>query len=512
MMRPAAAMSTLPLLALLGCASQDDYTVVTVSNRPAVHDVAKLSVTLTNAGSMRTDELALDGKAFPVTFALTAPDRDGDLTIAIDALDAAGLLVGRGNATTTVASPTAAVMLDTADFVVNTEFAGDQFPSSDFESHGFQVAAGSGGTWTAVFRDGCATPCNMFGRRFDAAGRPVETRVAASANQFAFTTNLTGSIATPAIATAGSTTMAVWDFDDPNSTTTGIACRSIDAQGMAIPDQLDLANDTVTDVTSITPLSTGNFAVTWNAFLTSSVIRTVIARPDCTVFSGSLQTSNVGTASVHRSAIAASGTPSNLMSAWIADGSVRFRIADAINTTVVADTLLLAKPASGIEAAEYVRLAPFGSGFAVAVRWASTMTPGTGRIDLYRTTPTGSIMGPALMVTDKAGAEFASKQGFGIATRADGVVMVVWHACAENGDGDDCGVFGRAINPDGSFVGPAFVVPTTTKGAQTSPSVAALGDSFVVVWRDLSADEPDHAGAAVRARIVYPSAAPASGM
>jgi len=510
-MRAATAVSTLPLLALIGCASQEDYTIVTVSNRPAVHDAARLSVTLTNAGSMRTDELALDGKPFPVTFALTAPGRDGDLTIAIDAFDAAGLLVGRGSTATTVASPTAAVMLDTADFVVNTEFAGDQFPSSDFESHGFQVAAATDGTWTATFRDACDTPCNMFGRRFDAEGRPVETSIAASANQFAFTTDLTGFISTPAIATAGATTMAVWDFDDPATTDTGIACRAIDAQGMALPAQRILATDPSTDVASITPLSNGNFAVTWNAFITTSVIRTVVARPDCTVFSGSLQTINVGTTSVRRSAIAASGNPSNIMSAWIADGSVRFRIGSASNATVVADTLLLAKPASGIEAAEYVRLAPFGSGFAVAVRWASTMATGTGRIDVYRTTPTGTIMGPALTVTDRAGAEFASKQGFGIATRADGVVMVVWHACGDNGDGDDCGVFGRAINPDGSFVGPAFVVPTTTKAAQTSPSVAALGDAFVVVWRDLSGDEPDHAGAAVRARIVYPSAPPASG-
>jgi hypothetical protein len=511
-MRTAAAIASLGLLALIGCASQEDYTIVTVSNRPAVHDAAKLAITLTNAGSMRTDELALEGKPFPVTFALTAPGRDGDLTIAIEAFDAAGLLVGRGSAATTIASPTAGVMLDTADFVVNTEFAGDQFPSSDFESHGFQVAAASDGTWTTAFRDACDTPCNMFGRRFDAEGRPVETRVAASANQFAFTTTLTGFISTPAIATAGSTTMAVWDFDDPTSTATGIACRSIDALGMALPDQRTLATDAGTDVASITPLSTGNFAVTWNAFISTSVIRTVVARPDCTVFSGSQQTINVGTTSVHRSAIAASGSPSNIMSAWIADGSVRFRIGDAINGTVVADTLLLAKPASGVEAAEYVRLAPAGNGFAVAVRWASTTTPGTGRIDLYRTNLMGTIMGPALMVTDKAGADFDSKQGFGIATRADGMVMVVWHGCAENGDGDDCGVFGRAINPDGSFVGPAFVVPTTVKAAQTSPSVAALGDSFVVVWRDLSTDDPDHAGAAVRARIVYPSAPPASGM
>lgn len=499
----ATVLGVLGLSAMAACASDDAYTVVTVSTRPAVHDAAKLSVRLSNAGTMRTDELALDGKAFPVTFALTAPGRDGDLAIEIEARDAAGLLVGRGATATTVAAPTAEVELDTADFVVNTEVAGDQFPSDDFEAHGFQVAATSDGTWTTSFRDGCDTPCNMYGRRFDAQGRPVVTSIAASTNQFALSTTLTNSLSTPAIAATATTTMAVWDSRD-TAGNAGIACRALDAAGQATPDQTTLSNDTSTDVVSITPLSNGFFAASWNAFLSTSVIRTLVIKPDCTPV-GAPVTVNAGTASARRAAIAASAAPSNVMTAWITDGSVRYRIGTLTNTTTVADTLFVAKPGTGTETAEAVRIAPLGAGFAVAVRWADTATTGNGRIDVYRTTATGTLMGPALMVTDKAGADFESSQGFGIAARPDGMLMVVWHACGANGDGDDCGVFGRAITPAGAFVGPAFVVPTTTKAAQTNPSVAGLPDAFVVVWKDLSTDEPDHAGAAVRARIVYPA-------
>ena len=83
--------------------------------------------------------------------------------------------------------------------------------------------------------------------------------------------------------------------------------------------------------------------------------------------------------------------------------------------------------------------------------------------------------------------------------------MVVWHACRENGDGNGCGVFGRALRADGTPAGDELVIATTTNGDQTNPSVAALpGDAFAVVWKDDSGAAPDISGSAVRARIVYP--------
>ena len=74
----------LTMLLLAGCAD-DQYLVVTVDARPAVHDAAQLVVTLSNGGTSRMDTLPLGGHAFPVTFSVTAPGRTGDLAISVEA-------------------------------------------------------------------------------------------------------------------------------------------------------------------------------------------------------------------------------------------------------------------------------------------------------------------------------------------------------------------------------------------------------------------------------------------
>src|SRR5262249_48739567 len=110
-------------------APKTDYVVVTVDARPAVHDAASISATPAHAGTMRTDALMLNGKTFPVTFSISAPGRTGDLAITVDAKDDSGLVIGHGSAMGMVTDSEAKVMLDSADFVVNTDYAGDQFPT-----------------------------------------------------------------------------------------------------------------------------------------------------------------------------------------------------------------------------------------------------------------------------------------------------------------------------------------------------------------------------------------------
>src|SRR5215211_5162078 len=91
------------LLVLGGCNTEDPtYLIVKVDVRPSVHGVNKLKITLSNAGSTRTDELSLDDKPFPVTFSIAATGRTGDLTIGVDGVDDAGALVGRGASRTTI--------------------------------------------------------------------------------------------------------------------------------------------------------------------------------------------------------------------------------------------------------------------------------------------------------------------------------------------------------------------------------------------------------------------------
>ena len=500
------------MCASIGACGEDSYIIVTVTTRPAVHDAAKLKVTLSNTGTMRTDELTLSTESFPVTFSISAPGRAGELGIQVDAVDAGGNLVGRGTTTSTVETPTASVLLETADFVINTDFADDQFPSDDYEAHGFQLASAADGTWTAAYRDRCTAPCNMYARRFDKNGRPVSTKIAAGTNGFPVSTNLTTSISTPAIATAGGTTVEVWDFNDATTMTPGVACRSFDAMGMGIPDQKNIATDPSTDVVTIAPLANGNFAVAWNAFITTSVIRAAIIRPDCTVLSAAVNVST--TASARKVSVASTGsTPGTIMYGFVIDGGVRVRLANFTNgfigSTSGADVQFVPKNAT--EVVESVRVAPLGTGFAVVVRWAlATGSMGPGHIDLYRTNNQGAVIGQAIPVTTKSGSDFQSSEAFGVASRADGTLLVVWHSCLANGDGSGCGVYGRAFRENGTPVGDEFVVPTTTSGDQTNPSAAALDEGFAVVWKDDSGQQPDVAGSSIRGRIIYPTAAAAS--
>lgn len=504
---PLALAAASALGAGLTACGEDSYLVVTVTGRPAVHDVSKLKVTLSNAGTMRTDDLSLTEGTFPVTFSISAPGRQGDLGITVDAVDKDSLLVGRGETMTTVDAVTASVTLDTADFVINTDFADNQFPSDDYEAHGFQVAAGADGTWTTAYRDRCMAPCNMFARRFDKTGKPVVTKIAAGTNGFPVSTDLTTSLSTPAIATAGTNTMEVWDFSDPNMAgTVGVACRTIDATGMGIPDQKILATDPSTDVVSIAPLANGNFAVAWNAFITTSVIRTAIVRPDCTILAGPLTVST--TASARKATVASVGTtPGAVMYAFVIDGGVRVRLGTFTGLSGAADVQFVTKTAT--EVVESVRVAPLGTGFAVVVRWAlATGTSGPGRIELYRTNNMGAVIGQAIPVTTRSGSDFQSSEAFGLASRAsDNTLLVVWHACLMNGDGSGCGVFGRVFRENGTPAGEEFTIPTTTTGDQTNPSATALDDGFAVVWKDDSGQAPDVAGSAVRGRIIYPPGA-----
>ena len=139
--------------------------------------------------------------------------------------------------------------------------------------------------------------------------------------------------------------------------------------------------------------------------------------------------------------------------------------------------------------------------FALAVRWGATSGMGPGKIELYLLSTTGILSAP-LLVTDQSGSDFASNKAFGLASRSDGTLMVVWHTCPE-GPGS-CDVFGSFVNPSFANASAPFVVPTNTASDQVNPSVAAHGDVFVTAWTDSSGVAPDTSGTAVRARITEP--------
>jgi hypothetical protein len=499
----------LPLVLCAACGSDGPFMIVTIQSQPAVHDVEKLEVELDNEGRIVGDSFTVDDQTFPATFSISAPDRTGNLTIRVSARDDEGFLVGRGTSTTTVDALDATVLLDSADFVVNTDFADDQFPSRDFESDGFQVSAGADGVWTAVYRDACPAPCNMFARRFDATGLPVNSGLAAGINGFAISTEVSdGFFTTPAAATGGSTTIAVWNFSEPSpGTLSGIACRAIDSAGNGVGAQATVALETSFPfAVSATPLMNGSFAVAWQGRSTENLVRSSIVNAQCTASTPVDVSTVVGGA--NRPAVAANGN--SVMYTWVLAGDARLRVMDQANAQISTDQLVVAKTAT--EEVEFTRVTKLGTGFGIFVRWATLTRTGPGRIELYKTNNVGMIQGAPVLITTKTSSDFDSAHGFSVATRPDdGSVLVAWHTCGEVTDDSGCGVFGRLVSSTGTPIGEDFNLATTTDLEQTSPSVAGLPGAFAAVWSDASKQEPDIAGTAVRARVIYgPSSGGAS--
>jgi hypothetical protein len=494
----------LPLICLVAaCGEDESHMIVTVERRPAVHDARTLRVTLENAGAMRTEQLRIDeGETFPLTFSISAPGREGDLEIRIDALDVMGLLRGRGIGSTSLDQAAASVVLDSADFVVNHEPAGDQFLSSDFEAVGFQLAATANNQWMAAYREQC-TSCTILGRRFDATGLPVFSQLAAGDLGFPISTTPTTGGAMPAVAASGQTTLAFWDFTATSGGARGVACRAINDMGAASFVQREISSDPA-DVVSAAALPNGNFAAVWQIYRGTApagyVIRSAVVRPDCTVLGNVVDVSTdlgmgIGAQRPHVAANA-----NNLLYAWVVDGGLRVRSATLAGVFAGPEVTLL--PQVGGQRVEFARLTPWQSGFAIAVRWASMASDGPGRIEVHRTNAVGQLMGAPILITDKSRSDFASRKGFGIAQRSDGALLVVWHVC-EAGPGL-CDVLGRVLRPTGAPVGEPFMVPTSTASEQINPSVVALQDAFVAAWTDSSGEAPDRDGTSVRARILYP--------
>ena len=499
-----------PALALvvLGACGGDTYVVVTVSARPTVHDVASLEVTQVNNGATRTDTLDLGSHTLPATFSISDASRTGELDLSISGMSSDGSVVGLGSATTMFDVPDAAVQLDPADFVVNTDYAMDEFLTTDFETVGHQLAVTSDFKWTAAFRNTCTDTCNIYARTFGADGLAVKTAAAAGTNAYQVSSATTQDLAYPAIASAGTASVAVWDFTDTVGAGVGVACRGIDANGALTAGQRTLSTDPA-DTVTVASLPTGNFAVSWQIYSPASAVHTIIAKPDCTTLTAAplVVTATVTTTDgPYRSSVAANGAA--LLYAWVADDSVHVRATTTTATTfTVPEVSLGAVPAGML--AEAVRLAPMGTGFAVAIRYISATNGMPGEIVLLRVSTTGVVMGPSVLISDKTGSDFTNgRRGFGIATRADGATIIVWAQCDDGSAGACDGrldVYGRLIGATGDSIGMPFMIPTTTIGSQTDPSVVALDDSFAVAWTDDSKALPDTDGTAVRARVIYPS-------
>jgi hypothetical protein len=481
----------------------DSYVVVTVDAQPGVIGASTLKVIATNDGAVSTDSLELGAHQFPATFSITSSGRSGAIDLALSALGSDGTLlaVGSGSAD---AGADIAIMLEPADFIVNTDTTSDNFLSTDYEAKGFQVGATDGGPWTVSFRNDCTNDCQIFARMFDQTGQPLKTEVASSTNEFTLTTTATDDQTFPAVGAANASTLVAWDFTD-GSGNEGIGCHGVDAAGaLAAANQATLSSDAA-DVAMVAPLSSGDFAISWQVVAPTVAIRTVVAQPDCTLV-GAVQTAStiVGASEgPHRAAIADNG--SSVLYTWITDGAVHARSATPSGAFNGPEATLFPAPTG--YTIEQARVATLGAGFGVAVRMITADGTTGGQIVLLATNAAGQLLTQApTTISSATGADFSvGAQGFGIATRDDGATLIAWEQCDDGSAGPCAGhmdVYGAVVDATGAIVDPPFEIPTTTDGDQDSPAVAALGSAFAVAWDDASSATPH---AAVRARVIYPA-------
>jgi len=500
------------VVAAAACGEPGGVTVVTIRARPAVKAVERIDVTLANAATTQTERFTIDGRAFPLTFSVETRDRDGDLTISIDAEDTGGATIASG--TTTVAidpgtSTTAEVTIEPHDFGVNTIFLGDQALAFRADSAGRQVAVSPDGIATIGWSDSCAVAgrCDVFGRRFDATGTAVVTAAAAGDGQF--TVNQTDGLIgfEPSLATnADGVTLAVW------SDGTDLLAVAFDAAGAALtPVETTIAAATQPSTPAVTALPTGRFVVTWTEDGATGGTFAVKARHveatglvGINPIAGNTAAYTVSTTAVTARtppAIVALGDAGAHAIVWRVDTAVRGRFYNPAGQPRTATDQVLAGYAPTDSLGEPLVTRVEGD---IVIAFARRTAPGgdadTGQVVLRRLTPMIQRVGVDGLATRDVGLRPVA-----LTARPDGAIAAAWEACMADGDGAGCGVRMQVFRPTLAPVGPSRLINTTTANNQLEPSLAPLPDgAFIAAWSDGSGVAPDRDGFGIRARILYP--------
>lgn len=506
-----------------GCSDPLTGALVTVEARPAVGEVDVLEVVFSNESATLSESFTVAGRDFPLTFSVETPGRSGDMVMTARGLAEDGSLAALGEASTTITTDQlvdATLMLDPADFAVNTSVAGSQRLAWSSAQGGVQIAAGPDGTFTIGFSDDCGKlgRCDLWGRRFDVAAVPVETEIQASDQQFNINrTDVFGN--DPALAVnADGTMMTVW------STFSEILAVAITPQGGAASFiETTVSDGTSPDDATVAALPDGRFVVVWTETLIASSERAVRARfldatglPSVNPESGTDAAFTVDSTTGDQPdtpSVVATGDGLRLGFAWRDGSSVRVRF-----TT----TLGRLQPNAQLEIVTYdafddvftPRILSTSDG-RYLVAWGYK-TFGGGPVDdgaiVVRkiAQPDGSQIGTDSMVARGLADSFTR---FGFASDDAGAFVVSWQSCGTGGDGNNCGILARMFRATGLPVGEPFIVNTTTTGDQTTPAITWLGDEiFALTWTDESGLEPDTSETGIRARVIYPTFAQARGV
>ncbi len=524
-MRSACAIAA--LAALVGCSEPEGITVVfvDVAARGGVTGVSRLEVTARNDSATVSESFDVGGRAFPLSFTITPEGREGTLDIEIRGLDGDDLLRGEGRATTTIETDVrvdVGVTLDPTDFVINADIAGTQRPTFNFEAAGRQLASNGDGFYAAFVND-CAMlgRCDVLTRRFDEDGTPAVNLT--SMNDGEFIANLTSEFtAVPSVAIGKTSMFIAWQTNDAIK---GVAL-SLDGDHLtALETLVSTTVDQQVGAPAVAALGSDEFIVVWEQtteagdreirgrlIAANGVVTTNPTTGDTLDFPVSAPETGFATFPT----VAPAGDQRGFVVAWkhatdfFSTDNVRARFFNDAGNALSAGNGRVTNLTRGDTFAPHV--VSVGENLALvgyAVEDPDDPLLVAGAIVFQRIiSPSGMPSGPPLVHQVEIPFQRPSP---GIAVRRDGAMAAAWHQCDAAGDGQGCGVFVQQLRATGTPIGLPTQVNTTVAADQTSPSIAGLGDSFVVVWADESSAPPDTDQGAVRGRLVFLEAEPDDG-
>jgi hypothetical protein len=503
------------------CSDPVTATVVTVEARPSVREVETLEVTFANENATLTQTFTVGGRDFPLTFSVETPERTGEVTMTARGLDEDGGLVALGVASSMITPDQivdATMLLDPADFTINTGFAGSQKLAWSNAQAGTQIAAGPDGTFTVGFTDDCGGlgRCDLFARRFDVAATPV--RIEANASDAQFIVNVTEVFGNdPALAVAPDGTMlAAW------STLSDVLAIALTPEGSAKSlVETTVSTGTSADDVAVAAYPDGRFILVWTETDLTTSERTVRAR--LLDADGAPLTNPENNATdpftldgpqddaPDAPAVAATGNGLEAAFLWRNGQTIHLRLMDSTGKLLGPQPVELVAY-DALDDLWSPRIAALASARYV-VAWGHR-TFGGGLFDdgviVARkiAAPTGEQLGVDAFIGRGLADSFTR---FGLA-EGDGQLVATWHACGPDVDGSDCGVLARVFRDTGLPVGEPIPVNTTTLASQTTPSVTWLGAAsadhgqaaFAFAWTDESGATPDDSETQIRGRVLYP--------
>jgi hypothetical protein len=505
------ASATAGLVALAACGDDVTATLVTIEARPAVRSIDALDVTFANANATITESFDLRGVTLPATFSVTTGDREGILTMTAVGRNAFDDETARGTTSATIDRgeiTEARLLLEPTDFTVNTLVAGSQQTIFFDGAGGRQIAANADGDFTIGFSDDCGMldRCDVWGRTFDVRSTPQATAAAGGDGQFNFNRSSDVFGTDPAIAVGpDGNRVAVWWAIDR------MFCTGFDPGGTALtPREVTLSTDGLTpQQPSIAAVEAGRYIVTWeeNDNASASIIRAVLIDDACAAQVNAV----TGTAaSFPVSTVAPAGTVLDnpvvasrglrMAFVWRSGATLRGRFTGDDGTFAAGEIAIAAEAGATLT---NPHVAATDRGYLVS--YTSSKDDRSFEVRTRPLNRGGSLDGAeSVLATGVQGDNLTTQPAAAIARRSDGASLVTWYACGFASD-PECSVVARVVRDTALPVGDVFHVNTTILGTQKDPAVAALTDSFAVVWSDDSGAPPDGDEFGIRARVLYPA-------